>query len=107
MASGLRSGSVEFGRSILFGFDLPTTSMSGMSRAGTRCGAASEKMDHFKIDSIDISEARSSTSADGGASSEGTETGLPCLFWTISLIAGDLQLTDPVSELSFGLEVAK
>jgi len=104
--SGLRSGSAEFCWRILFGLGWSTTSMSGISSVAARCGAASEKIGHFNIDSIDISDARSSTSADGGASSEGTTSGVPGLFWTIPLTAGDLQSTDPVVELSCGLEVA-
>ena len=79
MVSGLRSGSVELGWFILFVW--PSTSMSEISRAAIRCGAASEKIGHFKIDSIDISDARSSTSADGGTSSEGTTVGVSVFFF--------------------------
>ena len=100
MVSGLRSGSVEFSKPALFGLGRPTISMSGVARSGTRFGTVSENIGHFKIDSIDISDARSKTSADGGASSEVERRGVVGSCWTILLRAGESQLTDPVLELS-------
>jgi hypothetical protein len=106
MVSGLRSGRVELGGPPYFGLGCPTISMSGVSSAGMRCGAVSEKIDHFKIDSMDISDARSSTPADGGALSEWETVGVFGPSWTIPLTAGESQLADPVLEPSYVLEVA-
>jgi hypothetical protein len=80
--------------------------MSGVSSAGMRCGAVSEKIDHFKIDSMDISDARSSIPADGGALSEWDTVGVFGPSWTIPLTAGESQLADPELEPSHVLEVA-
>ncbi len=107
MVSGLRSGSAELGWPTLFGLDWPKTSMSGISKSAARCGAAYEKIGHFKIDSMDISDARRRTSADGGASSGGTTFGVPELFWTLALTAeGGRQVTGPVARLSCDPEVS-